>query len=91
MGSNLIVYKGFEIPKNTSKLARKVLRKLRKQKVIRFTHDDGLASNVRRELAEIAGNIGILFFEKDHEIVLINETKTIKGDKALEKACSFKV
>lgn len=84
---------GFECPVGTSKLAKRVLRKLRRRGTVIFTCDDGPSLPVRDELIEIAGAVGILHFPTSHQVVLVDEgqTKTIKGSKASEAACKSKV
>lgn len=70
---DFVAYKGFEIPKNTSKLARKALRKLKKRGILVLAYDDEPSTKVKDELVFIATSEGIRFFEKDHEVVLIEK------------------
>jgi uncharacterized protein YaiI (UPF0178 family) len=82
---DFIIYKGFEIPKATDKSTRKVLRTLRKNGVVIFTHDDGMAAITRDELVQIAGAIGLICVEQSHQVLLMTEKmgkrSTIKGHK----------
>jgi hypothetical protein len=91
--SNFTTAGGFECPKGTSKLAKRVLRRLRRRGTVIFECDDGPSIMVRDELIEIAGAVGIMHFPTSHRVVLVDEgqTKTIDGSKASEKACKSKV
>jgi hypothetical protein len=78
---NLMIRSGYEMPKNTSKEAISVFRRLRRDHVVIFNHDDGPDKLVRGELQKIAGMLGILYYEEPYRLVLIdNEPKfTYKG------------
>ncbi len=70
----------YECPESTYPQTKRMLRKLRKDGILIFNHDDGPANVTRHELMEIAGAIGIDYYENPHnpyEVVLI-DSKTIK-------------
>lgn len=50
---------GFEVPKDTSTAAIKVLKQLDKHGVVVYCYDDGPSLLVRHELQEITGAIGV--------------------------------
>ena len=71
----LIRVAGYECPANISRQTKRMLRRLKRDGVLMFRHDDGIAAVTRHELVEIAGAIGIDYFEGHYEIVLIDNDK----------------
>lgn len=86
----LKMYRGYEIPGNTSKLAKKVLRRLKKNRFVIFEHDDGPSLSVHGELTNIANNIGLEYYTEEHKVVMIDSerVKVVNGSKAKEKSCA---
>jgi len=87
--TDLTTVAGYECPKNTSKLARKVLRQLRKRGTVIFIHDDGPSLLVRTELVEIAGAIGLICHQDHYRLTLLDEdqVKSIDGSEASTEEC----
>lgn len=73
---------GYECPKTTSKLARRVLRDLSRAGVVVFTHDDGLSVLTRLELVKIAGDIGLDVYESPYRLVLMERDRVHEIDGA---------
>lgn len=80
---DLTTVAGYECPKTTSKTARRVLQHLGKGKVVVCSYDDGPSQNVKDELVTIAGAIGLMYFDKPHQLVLIDVDETLPLDKWL--------
>jgi hypothetical protein len=73
--NELMVFCGFEIPRYTRPLIKRILRRLKKEKMVSFSHDDGMGVIVHQELKLIADALSIPFYEKEHEILLYLEDK----------------
>jgi hypothetical protein len=72
---------GYEIPKGTSKAAKRVLRWLSCCGTVMFEYDDGPSLLVAIELSGIAGDIGLECFKEPYRITLIDRdlVRIIRG------------
>lgn len=70
---DLTTVAGYECPKSTSTPTRKILRKLKKEGVVVFEHDDGEGLWTRDELIEIAGAIGLPYHLEPYRLTLFDE------------------
>lgn len=69
-----VVYCGYEIPKNSHRLTKKVLKRLERDGVVYVTHDDGEGRIAREELEKIAGAIGLMFLaDNGYEFAIFDE------------------
>jgi hypothetical protein len=69
-----VIYCGYEIPKNSHRLTKKVLKRLERDGVVYVTHDDGEGRIAREELEKIAGAIGLRFLaDNGYEFVIFDE------------------
>lgn len=64
---------GYECPRNTSKRACSLLRKLGKKGILVITHDDGFGRLVRDELEKIAGAIGLKYHSEPYMLTVIDD------------------
>lgn len=70
---NVITVAGYECHEDTTKSAKKMLRKLKKNGFLIFQYDDSEGLLVASELVEIAGYIGLKLFEEPYRITLFDE------------------
>ena len=69
--SDTIVVAGIECPRKTRPLVKRILRRLRKEKIIHFRCDDGVGQNVMTELKAIIHATGLGNHENgDHELTI---------------------
>lgn len=69
-----VIYCGYEIPKGSHRLTKKVLKRLEQDGVVYVTHDDGDGRIAREELEQIAGAIGLRFLsDNGYEFALFDE------------------
>ena len=62
---------GIECPRNIRPLVKRILRRLRKEKIIHFRCDDGVGQNVMTELKAIIHATGLGNHENgDHELTI---------------------
>ena len=76
---DLTICCGYEVPKCTTRLARRILKKLREHNMVIFQTDDGITLPVVEELKNIAGAIGIKFYEEQdgHCITLVQKKPSV--------------
>lgn len=69
-----VIYCGYEIPKNSHRLTKKVLKRLEQDGVVYVIHDDGEGRIAREELEKIAGAIGLRFMaDNGYEFAIVDE------------------
>lgn len=71
--SNLMNFHGFEIPRNTKKETKKLLRALKEKKVISIEHDDGLALIIAMEMQSIVKHLEIGSYRSNYRAIFVLE------------------
>ena len=70
----LISVCGYEIPENSHRLTKKVLRRLKAEGIVLVNYDDSWGRVAAEELEKIAGEIGLTFAHvRNHQFFIADE------------------
>ena len=81
----LISVCGYEIPENSHRLTKKVLKRLKRDSVVLVNYDDSWGRVAAEELEKIAGSIGLTFSHvRNHQFFIADEDAKAMELKSLE-------